>query len=76
MLYGLGCESQELPAYVVLSDPASLPVDDANNWTAGFMPPIFQGTLLRPQEPRIANLDPPDPLRGLPQQQNLACCGA
>ncbi len=72
MLYGLGCESQELPAYVVLSDPASLPVDGAMNWSAGFMSPMFQGTMLRPQEPRIVNLDPPARLRGLPQQQNLA----
>ena len=72
MLYGLGCESQELPAYVVLSDPASLPVDEAMSWSAGFMPPIFQGTLLRPQEPRIVNLDPPARLKGLPQQQNMA----
>ncbi|HTU26102.1 MAG TPA: DUF1501 domain-containing protein [Pirellulales bacterium] len=72
MLYGLGCESQDLPAYVVLSDPASLPVDEAQNWSAGFMPPIFQGTLLRTQEPRIVNLDPPARLRGLPQQQNMA----
>ena len=72
MLYGLGSESQELPAYVVLSDPASLPVDEAMNWSAGFMPPMFQGTLLRPQEPRIVNLDPPARLKGLPQQQNMA----
>ncbi|HEX4144772.1 MAG TPA: DUF1501 domain-containing protein [Pirellulales bacterium] len=72
MLYGLGCESQDLPAYVVLSDPASLPVDEAMNWSAGFMPPMFQGTLLRPQEPRIVNLDPPARLKGLPQQQNMA----
>jgi hypothetical protein len=72
MLYGLGCESQELPAYVVLTDPGSLPVDGAMSWSAGFMPPMFQGTMLRTQEPRIVNLDPPARLRGLPQQQNLA----
>ncbi len=71
MVYGLGSESQELPAYVVLSDPSGPPVDAAVNWTGGFMPPLFQGTLLRAAEPRIANLDPPERLRGLPQQQNL-----
>ncbi len=43
MLYGLGCETQELPAYVVLSDPGSLPVDGAMNWSSGFMPPLFPG---------------------------------
>jgi Protein of unknown function (DUF1501) len=72
MLYGLGCETQELPAYVVLSDPGSLPVDGAMNWSSGFMPPLFQGTLLRTGEPRIVNLDPPARLKGTAQQQNLA----
>jgi uncharacterized protein (DUF1501 family) len=36
------------------------------------MPPLYQGTVLRPQEPRILNLDPPPQLRGKLQQQNLA----
>ena len=34
------------------------------NWSSGFMPPLYQGTVLRPQEPRILNLDPPPHLRG------------
>jgi hypothetical protein len=76
MIYGLGNESQELPAYVVLSDPGGVPVDGASNWSCGFMPPVFQGTLLRSTEPRIVNLDPPARLRGLPQQQNLALLAA
>jgi len=74
--YGLGCESQELPAYMVLSDPGGHPVDGTHNWSSGFMPPTFQGTVLRPQEPRILNLDPPGHLRGLAQQRNLQLLGA
>ncbi len=35
------------------------------------MPPLYQGTVLRPQEPRILNLDPPPHLRGEAQRQNL-----
>lgn len=35
------------------------------------MPPLYQGTVLRPQEPRILNLDPPPELRGALQTQNL-----
>jgi uncharacterized protein (DUF1501 family) len=35
------------------------------------MPPLYQGTVLRPQEPRILNLDPPPHLRGDLQRQNL-----
>jgi uncharacterized protein (DUF1501 family) len=35
------------------------------------MPPLFQGTVLRPREPRILNLDAPPHLRGTLQEQNL-----
>jgi hypothetical protein len=72
IVYGLGSESQNLPAYMVLSDPGGHPVDGTHNWSSGFMPPLYQGTVLRPQEPRILNLDPPPQLRGKLQQQNLA----
>ncbi len=70
--YALGSEAQDLPAYMVLSDPAGHPVDGTHNWTSGFMPPLYQGTVLRAQEPRILNLDPPPQLRGKLQEQNLA----
>jgi len=71
IVYGLGSPSQELPAYMVLSDPGGPPVDGTHNWSSGFLPPLYQGTVLRPQEPRILNLDPPPHLRGQAQQQNL-----
>jgi Protein of unknown function (DUF1501) len=71
IVYGLGSESQNLPAYMVLSDPGGHPVDGTLNWSSGFMPPLYQGTVLRPQEPRILNLDPPPHLRGELQRQNL-----
>jgi hypothetical protein len=71
LLYGLGSETQDLPAYMVLTDPGGLPVDGVTNWSSGFMPPIYQGTVIRPTEPRIINLDPPAHLAGAPQRQNL-----
>jgi hypothetical protein len=71
LLYGLGAETEELPAYMVLTDPGGHPVDGSNNWSNGFMPSLFQGTVLRPREPRILNLDPPRHLRGTLQAQNL-----
>jgi Protein of unknown function (DUF1501) len=70
--YALGSESQELPAYMVLSDPGGPPVDGTHNWESGFLPSLYQGTVLRPQEPRILNLDPPTHLRGEVQARNLA----
>jgi hypothetical protein len=72
VVYALGSESKDLPAYMVLSDPGGLPVDGTTNWSSGFMPPLYQGTVLRAQEPRILNLDPPAQLRGVTQDENLA----
>lgn len=72
LTYALGSENQSLPAYMVLTDPGGHPVDGVHNWTHGWMPPLFQGTVLRPKEPRILNLEPPSHLRGSLQEQNLA----
>jgi len=72
LTYGLGSESQDLPAYVVLSDPGGHPVDGVRNWSNGWLPPLYQGTVIRPREPRILNLDPPAHLRGQRQAENLA----
>lgn len=69
--YALGSETQDLPAFMVLSDPGGHPVDGATNWSNGFMPAMFQGTVLRPKEPRILNLNPPPHLAGSIQRQNL-----
>ncbi|MEZ6071593.1 MAG: DUF1501 domain-containing protein [Pirellulales bacterium] len=75
LVYALGCESRDLPAYMVLTDPGGHPVDSTHNWTNGFMPSMFQGTVLRPTEPRILNLDAPSHLRGTLQEQNLRLLG-
>lgn len=72
MAYGLGSENQNLPAFVVLTDPDGLPVLGMQNWSNGWLPSLYQGTVVRPREPRILNLDPPRELRGLPQQRYLA----
>jgi hypothetical protein len=69
--YALGSETQDLPAFMVLTDPGGHPVDGATNWSNGFMPAMFQGTVLRPKEPRILNLNPPSHLVGTLQRQNL-----
>src|SRR3989440_9051276 len=71
LVYGLGSASQNLPAYMVLSDPGGHPVDGTHNWSSGFLPPLYQGTVLRPQEPRVLNLDAPADVRGQTQRENL-----
>ena len=57
-VYGLGSESENLPAYVVLNDPLGLPKNGTRNWTAGFLPPVYQGTPFRPTGSPILNLKP------------------
>ena len=56
--YGLGCESDELPGFVVMSDPLGrgLPKGHAANWGAGFLPSVYQGTWLKPDGVPIDNL--------------------
>ena len=57
--YGLGAETGELPAYLAMSDPGGLPVEGVLNWSNGWLPSLFQGTVIRPVEPRVLNLNPP-----------------
>jgi hypothetical protein len=72
LTYGLGSLSQNLPAYVALTDPASLPVAGVDNWSAGWLPSLYQGTAVRPREPRIPNLDAPRHLEGEAQKRFLS----
>lgn len=63
--YGLGSETDNLPAYVVLPDSRGLPPGGVLNWGAGFLPATHQAVTLdlaRSDRP-IADLFPPDSLR-------------
>ena len=71
LTYGLGAETQELPAYVALTHPSGMPLMHGENWTSGWLPSVFQGTHIRPTEPRILNLDPPEHLAGAHQASQL-----
>lgn len=71
LTYGLGSETQDLPAYMVLSHPGGLPTFQGEHYTNGWLPALFQGTVIRPTEPRILNLDPPASLAGRPQERQL-----
>ncbi len=71
MTYALGSESDNLPAFVVLTDPTGLPVLGVENWQSGWLPSLYQGTVARSKEPRIQNLDPPKTLEGVDQRKFL-----
>jgi hypothetical protein len=56
--YGLGSESLNLPAFVAMTDPLGrgLPKGYSQNWSAGLLPSVYQGTWLKPQGDPIDNL--------------------
>ncbi|MBN9690457.1 MAG: DUF1501 domain-containing protein [Verrucomicrobia bacterium] len=45
--YGLGSCNENLPSFVVMTDPRGGPIGSASNWSAGYMPAAYQGTLFR-----------------------------
>jgi Protein of unknown function (DUF1501) len=58
VVFGLGSENQNLPAYVVLDDPLGLPINGVENWQSGFLSPIYQGTRFRATGSPVLNLKP------------------
>ena len=56
--WALGTENQNLPAFVAIPDPRGIPQASVNNWGAGFLPAVFQGTSFSASQP-IRNLHPP-----------------
>ncbi|MCC2668066.1 MAG: hypothetical protein K0Q72_537 [Armatimonadetes bacterium] len=57
--YGLGSESRNLPGYVVLGNSDGVKGGPIN-WSAGFLPTGYQGTLFRSQGAPVLNLTRPD----------------
>ncbi len=83
VIYGLGSEAESLPAYAVMPDPKGALEAGQPMYTNGFLPAVYQPTMLRPGKKPVLNLDLPegvsieerrktlDLLRGL-NQANLA----
>ncbi|QDV22957.1 DUF1501 domain-containing protein [Aureliella helgolandensis] len=57
-VYGLGAETNELPAFVVMSTGAGLS-GGAALWSSGFLPTIYTGVPLRKQGDPILNVSSP-----------------
>ena len=57
--YGLGSASDNLPAYVVMPQPEGTPEGGTPCWSSGFLPAVYQGTLLRSGPSPILHLKPP-----------------
>lgn len=63
--YGLGSQSDNLPAYVVMPQPEGTPEGGTPCWGSGFLPAVYQGTLLRGGPSPILHLNP----RTTPERQ-------
>ncbi|HEV3235799.1 MAG TPA: DUF1501 domain-containing protein [Gemmataceae bacterium] len=54
--YGLGTENENLPGFVVMLDPRGGPISGAKNWSSGYMPAQYEGTVFRTQGAAILDL--------------------
>lgn len=70
-VYGLGTDNQSLPGYVVILDKRGGPIGGQPNWSSGFMPATFQGTLFRPIGNPILDLKGPEHLDRQTQREQL-----
>jgi hypothetical protein len=59
VVYGLGSEAENLPAYVVMPDPHGAQEAGVPMYTNGFLPSVYQPTMFRPTNKPILNLDLP-----------------
>jgi Protein of unknown function (DUF1501) len=57
--YGLGTVNENLPGFVVMLDPSGGPISGAKNWSAGYMPAVYQATILRSKGAAIVDLATP-----------------
>ena len=53
--YGLGTVNQNLPGFIAMC-PGGYPIKEAENWRAGFLPGVFQGTFIDSNKTRIDEL--------------------
>ena len=69
--YGLGTVNTDLPSFVVLQDNQSSVVNGPRNWSAGFMPAVYQGIRLQGGTEPIPNLNTPEAYTPGQQQHRL-----
>jgi hypothetical protein len=53
--YGLGSENQNLPGFIAMC-PGGYPIQETQNWQAGFLPGVYQGTYINTQFTRVEKL--------------------
>ena len=68
--YGLGSENEELPGFIVLNG-GLIPPGGLDNFTNGFLPATYQGSVFRPNTVGLANVKPLEQSAGV-QRAKLA----
>jgi hypothetical protein len=69
--YGLGSENENLPGFVVMLDPTGGPISGPKNWSSGYMPAAYQGTIIRAEGTPIHDLTPPTGMTAAAQRMML-----
>ncbi len=75
VIYGLGSEAQDLPAFVVMSTGSGISGGSAN-WSSGFLPTIYTGVRLRNQGDPILNVSSPPGVDARLQRDSLDLMGS
>jgi hypothetical protein len=73
--YGMGAETDSLPAYVVIPDQRGLPAGGSINWSNGFLPAQHQGVVIRSQGTAIDDLFPERPISATTEQAGRQLLG-
>ncbi|MCZ6795103.1 MAG: DUF1501 domain-containing protein [Planctomycetota bacterium] len=66
--YGLGSECRDLPGYIVING-GLIPSGGLDNFGTGFLPAAYQGTIFKPGEKPIANIQPREKTPGLQRRK-------
>ena len=74
--YGLGSENENLPGFVVMLDPTGGPISGAKNWSSGYMPASYQGTILRSAGTPVLDLKRPGHLDEVAQRRLIDALNA
>jgi hypothetical protein len=75
VLYGLGAETEDLPAFIVMSTGSGISGGSAN-WSSGFLPTIYSGVRLRNQGDPILDISSPPGVDAKLQRDSLDLIGA
>lgn len=68
--YGLGTANQNLPTFVVMADAAEV-LGGTKNWSAGFLPAVYQGTQFRASANPVYYVTPPETVSDAQQRGKI-----